>query len=335
MLPVILLGTERSGTNLLRRYLDSHTSIASPPPAGLISPMADYSYLYLTGRFGADEMTQWVKVALALIDAHPSDWEISISVEDVLPRLQGKSHWDLFRAFNELYAEKESAEIWLSKEPEAIHHCYEIVAHMPSARFIYLVRDGRDVAASILRGGVHEQHIHGVAKRWHRDQIQGMRLLADPLMRDRIHVVNYENFIANHEVVLGEILEFIGCAWQEGLLASHTNARMERQSKRSRLWKNLDQPIKSDNFGGYKTKLSVSQIRTFETVARDPMSFFDYEVAAPNETSILPGPGLRVRLETMLNVVRNRASKSIREERRNRKAYRAVVSRIMSGDTFP
>jgi len=38
-LPVLIVGAERSGTNLLRALLSTHSKIASPPSAGIIDAL--------------------------------------------------------------------------------------------------------------------------------------------------------------------------------------------------------------------------------------------------------------------------------------------------------
>ncbi len=334
MLPVILLGTERSGTNLLRRYLAAHSEIACPPPAGLISPLASCSHLYLDKRIGDDGVAHWAKAALALIDAHPADWDVPISVDDILSRRIGDSHWDLFRAVNEHYARHELATTWFSKEPEAIHFFADLIAYLPDAKFIYLVRDGRDVAASMLRGGVHEQHVYGAAMRWQRDQAAGIALLEDPSLRERIYLVKYEDFISDHETEVFKIFDFIGCARDEKVFASHRNARIEKQTKDSKLWENLGQPVRADNYGNYKGRLSASEIAIFETVARDPLVYFGYERETSEPRPLTTATRLRIRIETVLNILRNRFDKAIRRENRIRRKFGAVAKRIGAGKPF-
>jgi hypothetical protein len=334
MRPVILLGTERSGTNLLRRHLVSHRDIASPPPAGLVAVIAANSHLYLKGQYGDKGMEQCVKAALALIRTHPADWEMDIDVDSVLARLGGTSHWDLFRAFNEYYAEQRNATIWFSKEPDAVHFFDGISKHFPEARFIYLVRDGRDVAASMLKGGVHEVHVLGAARRWQRDQAAGMRLLEDTGSRQKIHFLRYEDFLSNHEAEVLKIFDFIGCSRYAAVGGAQENAGIRKQTKSSALWENLEQPVRTSNFGQYRKALRPADIALFESIAGRQLEYFGYETGPARKT----GPGaadrLRIKLESVRNIVRNRADRTIRREQRIRRDFQAVVARIRAGKSF-
>ena len=335
MQPVILLGTERSGTNLLRRYLDAHDEIASPPPAGLIAPMASCSHLYLDGRYGDDGMAQWVRAALALIGAHPADWDMEISPDDILPRIHGPSHWDLFRAFNELYAERHRASTWFSKEPEAVHHVADLVEHLERVKFVYLVRDGRDVAASMLRGGVHDRHIYGAARRWYRDQAAGVQWLEDASVRERIHPVRYEDFIADPEAEMLKLLAFLGHTMDAAIFESHTNERIAKHTRNSALWENLSQPVKADNFGKYRQALSESEIALFESITREQLTYFGYTPDTPPGSPPAVPSRLRIKLAMIEKAVKDHADPSIRREIRIRREFRTVVRKLMDGQPFP
>jgi len=334
MQPLILLGTERSGTNLLRRTLEAHSEIASAPPSGLIANMARYRHLYLNG-YVENGFRSWVRAALALIDAHPSDWELNISEDEVISRVgDNLSHWRLFEVLNELYAEKKRASYWFSKEPGALDWGYELLAYIPNIKFVYLVRDGRDVAASMLKGGVHEQHIYGAAKRWKHDQLRAMQYLSDSVIKERTFIIRYEDFIADDVSVSKELFDFIGCDYDDKVTLAYEQETIKRHARNSEFWYNLSKPVMKDNFGKYKKSLSRSQINVFESICRKELEFFGYPCESTEDIVLSSVTRGFMLLQTRINRIANKRDKNIKEEFDKRAKFSEISSNISQGRLF-
>jgi len=331
--PIILLGTERSGTNLLRRTIGAHSQIAAPPPSGLIANMAPYRHKYLNGRVSCG-VELWVRVALALIDSHPSDWEMKFSVEDILERIEGEpSHWKLFQILNELYAERHGASYWFSKEPGGLDWAYELLMNLPDAKFIYLVRDGRDVAASMLKGGVHEHHILGAAMRWSHDQVRGMQYLSDPLMKEKIFLIRYEDFLSSPDQTTESLFDFLGCDYESGILNSHSLKSAAAHSGRSEFWKNISKPIMKDNFGKYRKNISRYQVHVFETIAREQLTFFDYKCDFRDDVSLSFVKRSLMKVHAKFNKNIRLRDPKVKNEFTSRKRFFDVTKKLASSDT--
>jgi len=332
--PIILLGTERSGTNLLRRTLSAHSQIASPPASGLIANMAPYRHKYLSGKV-PNGVRSWVLAALALIDAHPSSWEMDFSVDDILARMgEEASHWKLFQVLNTLFAEKHHASYWFSKEPGGLDCAYELLTNLPDAKFIYLIRDGRDVAASMLKGGVHAQHIYEAAEIWKHDQLRGMQYLSDSYMRKKIFLVRYEGFLAAPDEITGSLFDFIGCGHENNVLHAHESASISRHASGSEFWKNLSKPIMADNLGKYKKALSRDQIHLFETVAREQLDFFRYTPEFKGDSSLTYLKKRVMQVHSKFNKRVNMRDDKISSEFKAREKFTAVSRKILLGEPF-
>ncbi len=275
--PILLFSTERSGTNLLRAILSSHSEIASPPASGIINVLAKNRYKYQCNTDG-DNCKELISDAIRLIDAHPSNWDINFTIDQIKMEMREPSVWEMFRSINELYAQNQSAKYWLSKEPNLFDYGYEIKTHMPDALFIYLVRDGRDVAASMLKGRLHENHIYFAAKRWRNDQIKCLQYISDPLFRKGSITVYYEDLIRDPYTVIGNLSDFIGIDFESSMLEFYKNDKIQDHSKRSEFWKNLSKPIISTNSKKYLKNLNKNQIHTFESVASDLLKILGYQL---------------------------------------------------------
>lgn len=71
-----------------------------------------------------------------------------------------------------------------------------------SPYYIYLYRDGRDVALSFKKAIVGEKHIYALAENWKKDQEAALRL-KDRTAADHFFMLNYETLIASPEKLCG------------------------------------------------------------------------------------------------------------------------------------
>jgi hypothetical protein len=106
-----------------------------------------------------------------------------------------------------------------------------IFRSFPEARFVHVLRDGRDVACSLRTHPRHKvvdgklvpldtwKPIAGGARRWVRDIESSRRWWKDP----RFHTVRYEDLVLNPRPELERLMAFLGEDWDDAMLA-HTAA---------------------------------------------------------------------------------------------------------------
>lgn len=265
--PVVLLSSERSGSNLLRVLLDGHSEVSAPPPAGhvlrVLGPL-----LHLYSDEGGLRIDELVDDAIALTRCHGQPWEIELDRDRVLKRLRAPTLWEVFRALYELHAEAEGAGLWFAKDSEQFLYANPLRAALPDTRFVYLVRDGRDVACSALASDGHDHHIYTCARRWRDDQRHCQRFAADPAGgRGTTRTVRYEDLIERPEAELADLCAFLGIRMEARMLAFHEDPAVRRAAARSGDWANLARPVLSENRGRYRGRLRPSQVRLFESLA--------------------------------------------------------------------
>src|SRR5688500_14557232 len=156
-----VVGAARSGTTMLRLMLDAHSELAIPPETQFVPELIDASK-----EPGANP-TQLAEMLVT----HPRFEDFGLDGDgirrafaEIEPFEVGKA----IRAFFRLYAARQEKPRWGDKTPAYALCMRKIQRHIPEARFIHLIRDGRDVRLSQLgRGSDHptpEQH----AQRWRR-----------------------------------------------------------------------------------------------------------------------------------------------------------------------
>jgi len=297
--PIILLASERSGTNLLRALVSSHTAVASPPPCSIVDVLANNHFRYFPPS-APPYLAELSEDAITLTQSHLNPWDISLTPQMIMERMGPASFWELFRVVNELYAEKMASAFWFSKEPGLFRHIYEIRSHMPNAKLVYMTRDGRDVAASMINAGVHEFHVYNAAQHWVLDQRYCLCALSDPMIRDQMFMLKYEELIESPEAVMRRLMSFVGLEYESSQMEFYKNKSVMIHAGKSKFWKNISNPIDSSNKGKYRKSLGTSGTRIFESVAWREMNLLGYPLDSLNRREITGIDRVTFRLSAFL-----------------------------------
>ncbi len=145
----------------------------------------------------------------------------------------------------------------------------------PRARFIHIVRDGRDLAASHLYSvpGWGFKSIPEAAREW-LHVISRPRLVAPP---GRYLEVRYEDLVAEPRQTTAVMAEFLGIPFHEALVrhADYPHSLLDCP------WAHpaaqaVRRPITAGRVGRYKTELTLAQIAEFEELAGDELRRLGY-----------------------------------------------------------
>ena len=155
-----MIGTQRSGSNLLRLMLNQVEGLAAPHPPHILKRLTPLlpSYGDLNQSF-----SQLVDDACRLVELNPVNWEgVSLDRKDVASRCKNKSIVAIYFAIYDVLAETWGATSWCCKSLANVAYLPEIAEYADDAKFIYLYRDGRDVALSFQKAVVGEKHIYQI-----------------------------------------------------------------------------------------------------------------------------------------------------------------------------
>lgn len=131
---LFIIGAPRSGTTWIQLMLGAHTAVCTTVELTL--------FIY-TNRW----LFRWNKEAA---DIREDRWHIGLPMIWTEEEFYGFLHEFLGRAYNKVLANNPQATHILDKHPTNAAFVEEIDALMPNARFIHIIRDGRDVAASMV-----------------------------------------------------------------------------------------------------------------------------------------------------------------------------------------
>ena len=137
-----VVGACRSGTTLFHLMLNAHPDLAIPPETHFVIDL-------LKAPAGA---AQPVEAFLQRVSSNPFWQDQHVGAEALRQRLTALAPFSMgaaLRAFYRLYADNAGKARYGDKTPLHLAYMPQIHALLPEARFIHVIRDGRDVALSM------------------------------------------------------------------------------------------------------------------------------------------------------------------------------------------
>lgn len=294
----IIVGSPRSGTTLLRFMLDSHPEVAIPPETG---------FLRFTRRpwWQGDKLREKFFQAVINYPKPIPYWpDFEIPKEVFWAALTEISPFNLsegYRTFYRLYAARFGKSRWGDKTPLYCHELETIRRVLPEARFIHLIRDGRDAALSLRKMWFSPgQKIETQAAYWRKFVLAARRSgLGHP---DYLEV-RYEDLILQTQETLCRICAHLDLSYDEAMLSYYTRTpsrlrehkgrslldgtiRLTQEQRLRQQERTMEPPAPARIFA-WKQAMSMEERRRFQLVAGDLLQDLGYEVEKlPSNKSI-------------------------------------------------
>jgi hypothetical protein len=280
-----VVGVSRSGTTLLRLMLDAHPELVIPPETHFIPEVVKAC----RDGAGPDEV-------LALLITHRRWPDFRLEPDELGRRLRGLdplTAGGALRSFYDLYAERAGKPRWGDKTPRYTRKMPLIERALPEARFVHLIRDGRDVALSLMEVHFGPDDVRGAAERWTQWIAQARR------HGERVgHYLElrYEDLIADPEDRLREICRFIELPWDPAMLDYHRRAEgrideivrdFDRDGGRppvpaevrAHQHRHVSQPPRGDRVARWRRDMSPADQAAFEEIAGELLGQLGYPLS--------------------------------------------------------
>lgn len=280
-----IVGVGRSGTTLLRMMLDAHPSLAIPPETHLVADVLDAS-----ARTAGEETSSAVAAAVLASPRWPDFGLAPGDFRRELARARPRSAGDVLRVLYELYASRAGKPRWGDKTPPYLGRMHQIQELLPEARFVHIVRDGRDVALSIAPLWFGPDNVADVAEWWSR-KIAWARHHARQL--DWYLEVRYEDLVRDPPAALGRVCDFVDLDWDPAMLTYHRRARRRLAdelgdlrwpdgrvigaTERASIHGYVGEAPREDRLERWRAEMDAADLRTFERVAGDTLRDLGYE----------------------------------------------------------
>ena len=312
-----IVGTQRSGSNLLRVILDQSSDIASPHPPHILVTFGPIMSKY--EPFTKESYQMLVSDVVDFVDANPVPWEgVVLDKEAIFNASERYTLFDLNRLIYQQAAKGKNARYWCCKSMANVHYAEELETYGVVDKYIFLYRDGRDVAASFKKAVVGDKHTYFLATQWKQDQ-EACLSLASQLEPDRFFALNYETLISEPERTVLALCAFLDIAYNGEMLNFHTSNTSKITAAAGEMWANLEKPIMSDNTGKFLKSFKEGDLEIFEMVAGNTLRKLGYPLYTSMDSPELVSEGSlsRYRQENQLlkNEVLATARKSDLEKR--------------------
>lgn len=275
--PFFILGTERSGSNLLRLILHSHSRLAIPHPPHLVRYFKPLQAHY--GDLGeASNFHRLVEDVRALLETHIYPWDVTIDWAAVEREAQPRDVFGIQYVLYQQYALLKGKKRWGCKSTFMISEVPTLLEHHPQARLLWLVRDPRDVAVSSRRSVFSATHPVFVAELWRDQQRLGLQWEEEGRPQLRIH---YEALLAEPEEQVRRICDFLGEDFEPQMLRYFETEEAQRSGGLSQSWAATAKPIQKDRAGAWKKSLSPQEVFWVEAIAGPEMERLGYPRSLP------------------------------------------------------
>jgi hypothetical protein len=207
---------------------------------------------------------------------------------------------------------KPAASVWIDQTPTNFKRGHTLLRMFPDARFIHLVRDGRAVAASLLRLDWGPNNVLHAAEFWMARCAPGLAAELE-LGSDRVLRVRYEDVVAEPESSLRRIAGFAGLEY-EPTMVSGSGYRPNRYHERQH--RLVGEPPDPSRLESWQQAFSPRELEIFEGEAGEFLEALGYQtrygIRARPATRF---EGLRLRLGDLARRTRNNLHRRWRARR--------------------
>jgi hypothetical protein len=279
--PFFVVGVDRSGTTMLRLVLD-RGDVAIPPESMFLADFAPVR------REGGLDRPEAADAFARRVWEHPRvrAWGLA----GAAPQMPlGLTHEQAYRfaveSPFEAYARAHGKVRWADKTPHYLRHVDELAAVWPDARFVVLVRDGRDVTVSLLGVPFGPNNVWSAARFW-ADGIRRGREAAERYP-DRVTTVRYEDLVADPAAEAERLCAFLGLGFDEEMLAIEETDPARLDPGKAAWFTGLAAGINAAGVGKWKTELSPRDQRLFSALAGPELESLGYEPGPAQEPTPL------------------------------------------------
>jgi hypothetical protein len=258
---------------MLRLVLDRSREAALPPESMFL---IDFESVRRQGELSDHERAT---TFLAAVWSHPKVklWGLPPDPPQVP---DGLSHEDAYRFCVEApyraYAALQGKERFGDKTPAYLHHVDRLLEVWPQARVVVLVRDGRDVALSILRVPFGPNNVWAAGRWWAR----GIRVGLDAERRHpgQVLSVRYEDVVADPATAARALCEFLGLTFDPAMLEIEKSDPAKIVKDQAGWFTGLAEGINASAVGKWRRELTPRQQRTFLAAAGPELAELGYEL---------------------------------------------------------
>ncbi len=281
---VFVVGCPRSGTTLLQRMLDAHPDLAVANDTHFIPRTLD--------RIEVDENLRLTSELVEFVRSYHRFKRLGIPNEAVDNAADKSATFpdfvsELYKSFAAVHGKRLAGE----KTPDYVKRIPLLNRLFPDARFLHIIRDGRDVALSTLawahetkgpgRFELWKKHPIAVCALWWSRQVGRGRTDGLALGADKYYEVLYEELVHHTDSVLDRIADFLDLPFSNAMSRFHENKiRDDPGLSPKKAWLPA-----TPNLRNWRTNLTDEDVALFDALAGELLAQLGYERSAADRSA--------------------------------------------------
>ncbi|WP_194841237.1 sulfotransferase family protein [Salinibacillus xinjiangensis] len=259
--PIFIGGAGRSGTTLLRVMLNSHPNLCSGPEFKLLPQFMDL--------YKQVNSSSYQPIAESYLLS--SEYIQSIFATFIYNFLEPIRNYS-------------RAQRVVEKSPHNVLVMKELVQVFPNAKFIHVIRDGRDVACSLKRmewtnfNGEplwYVENLENATKYWAEIITKGIEDAKSPLLNGKIKFVKYEELVSNPKNIMKKVLNFLEEQWNPSVLDYNKVQRNEEPVESST--KQVSKKLYTQSMNRWQREFTDENKEMFKNIAGSLLIQMGYE----------------------------------------------------------
>lgn len=282
---VFIVGCPRSGTTLFRHIVDAHPEIAITPEAHWIPKwFEERRGLTPEGLITPEliiQLAEYPKFALLRIGHE----ELLLLTGNGMPASYARFVTGIF----DLYGQARGKNLVGNKTPDFVRRIWTLHELWPEARFVHLVRDGRDVALSLMNWPRVRTKKPGTFVTWLDDPVSTAALWWELNVRCGLkarewlgpslyYEMRYETLVGSPAAECRALCGFLGLPYDERMLRFHE----DRAAGKSGTGTGRDWGPITPGLRDWRSQMAAEDVERFEAAAGGLLDELGYTRAFPH-----------------------------------------------------
>jgi hypothetical protein len=285
---VFIIGCPRSGTTLLQRIVDAHPRLAVINQSQWLPGLAEK-----VNHWSSEGLVTATKIR-KIIEHTRMDEHLAITAEDLEGLLAGGPlpYVRFASAVFDLYGRRRGKDLVGDKTPIYVRKVRILHDLWPEARFVHLIRDGRDVCLSTINWKRKEEKLADLFATWRRDAIStaamrwcwNVRLGREaglPLGSKQYYELRYEALVHQPAEECARLCDFLGVPYADVMLRFHEGRTQDDPNlDAKKAWRPITPGLRD-----WRTQMPPEHQEQFEATAGDLLDELGYPRAVPRPRS--------------------------------------------------
>ncbi|MBD1390845.1 sulfotransferase [Neiella sp. HB171785] len=272
MSEIFLMCSERSGSNLITKIFDAHPDVCGPSPSHLAQIMVPNLWKYGNLKQSWQQLTQ---DTLELFQLKNSAWRLTLDNKMIADFAEPGDFPSLLSAIYKQERELHGKQHILLKENQIYSYASYIRRYFPDAKYLYMMRDPRDMASSWKQGFAIRGGVVRAARTWKQDQ-HGYTAMRHEIGADKVPCFSYESLLQQPQQTLQHACALLGIDFHPDMLNFHQKQETQSSSSVAIDWRNIGNPLMQNNFNTFEKRLTQDEIKFIEYLCWDEMASLGY-----------------------------------------------------------